>query len=276
MLPYTEQSFFYVFTFNSSSLEQHRISDVFCRALVYLMREAMKNIFQCIHHSAALVLRREDRHPGATFYNPCLLPGSSRAAARHAGKEGGCHGAARWGMAGAPLGSCRVLACTGVSLVQSVCQSLTSWGTQVSTLCLTHSDRDLPTRLFLPRSNFRCSIPLPSTAQPLKSRAGYSVWVQIWVGRINSNSFYFCCADWGCSQRPISANGFPEAMVVTDRRRQKALEASDLFWEACWDFLLWFCSILFFFLKICLHLSQRDCKYLSLFLTMCILKTEAN
>ena len=43
--------------FNSSSLEQHRISDVFRRALVSLMREAMKNIFQCLPHSAAVVLR---------------------------------------------------------------------------------------------------------------------------------------------------------------------------------------------------------------------------
>lgn len=157
--------------FNSSSLEQHRISDVFCRALACLMREAMKNIFQCIHHSAAVALRREDRHPGATFYNPSLLPGSGRAAARHAGEDGGCRGAAWWGTAGAPLGSCKVSACAGVSLAQRVCQSLTSCGTRVSTHCLTHFDRDLPTCLFLPRSNFSCSVPLPSTVSESPSKA---------------------------------------------------------------------------------------------------------
>lgn len=41
---------------NSSSLEQRRIRDAFCRALVSLMRETMKSIFQHIHHSAAVAL----------------------------------------------------------------------------------------------------------------------------------------------------------------------------------------------------------------------------
>lgn len=128
----------------------------------------MKNIFQCIHHS---VLRQEDRHPGATLYNVCLLPGSGWAAAACTGEKGSCAGAAWWGTARAFLGSCRVSACTGVSLVQGVCQSLPSWGTWVSALCLTHSDRDLPTRLFLPRSNFSCSVPQPSTAGESPSKA---------------------------------------------------------------------------------------------------------
>lgn len=149
------------------------------------MREAMKNIFQSIHHS---VLRREDRHPGATLYNVCLLPGSGWAAAARAGEKGGCSGVARWGTARAPLGSCRVSACAGVSLVQGVCQSLPSWGTRVSALCLTHSDRDLPTRLFLPGSNFSCSVPQPSTASesPSKAEQGVVCGV-IWVGRTRSD-----------------------------------------------------------------------------------------
>lgn len=94
--------------FNSSSLEQHRIRDVFRRALISLMRETMKNIFQCIHHSAAAVLRREDRHPGAALYNPCLLPGSGRAAAIHAGEVRGLRWSCSVGVRpGLPLAAAR-------------------------------------------------------------------------------------------------------------------------------------------------------------------------
>lgn len=179
--------------FNSSSLEQHGIGDVFCRALVSLMREAMKNTFQCIHHSAAVALRREDRHPGASLYNPCLLPGSGSAAAMHAGKEGGCGGAAQWGTAGAPLGSCRVSACTGVSLVQRVCQSLPSWGTWVSTLPDPLWQRP-PHRLFLPRLNFSCSIPLPSTVSESPSKAEQSAVYECRFGWGESTATLFISA----------------------------------------------------------------------------------
>lgn len=81
-----------------------------------------------VHPSLSAEARGQD--PRATLYNPCLLPGSGWAAAVQAGEKGGCAGAARESTARAPLGSCRVSACAGVSLVQGVCHSLPSWGTQ--------------------------------------------------------------------------------------------------------------------------------------------------
>lgn len=179
-------------------------------------------------------------------------------------------------MARAALGSCWVLACAGVSLVQRVCQSLPSWGTRVSVLFLTHSDRDLPTRLFLPRSNFSCIIPLPSSLRESPSIAEQSAG-------------YECRFGWGESKATLFISAVLTGMLTKTNKckqisrgigcyRLKKTESTGSIWPILGSLLglLAFILLNIFFLKLCLHLSQKDCKYLSLFLTMCSIKSEAN
>lgn len=193
------------------------------------MRQAMKNVFQCIHHS---VLRREDR----ILEQPYIIPACCLALAGQQQCRQGRRGAALELLGRAQPEHPLAAAGSQLVLVSAWCKECVTHcragARRVSALCLTHSDRDLPARLFLPRSSFSCSL----TAQhgkwkPLKSRVGCSVRCDL--GGENQEWLCFCCADWGCSQRPVNANTFPEAMAVTDQRRQKALGASGLFWEAC-------------------------------------------
>lgn len=84
--------------------------------------------------------------------------------------------------------SCRVSACTGVSLVQECVSHCRAGPRGVSALCLTRSDRDLPTRLLLPRSSFSCGGSQPSTASESPSKAEQGVvCAVIGVGRIKSD-----------------------------------------------------------------------------------------
>lgn len=167
--------------------EEQRGIRAFHRALLSLMREAMKNI--C---SASIPQCWGDRTgilEQAYITCACCL-------ALHVQGEGGLCWSCSLGTARAAPGSCRVSACAGVSLVQAVCHSLPAWATRVSALCLTHSDRDLPTRLLLPRSNFSCSIPQPSTAGESPSKTvGCSVWCDL--GGENQEWLCFCCATGG-------------------------------------------------------------------------------
>lgn len=127
----------------------------------------MKNLFQCIHHS---VLRQKDRHPGATLYNVCLLPGSGWAAAACEGRRGAVLELLREAQPGQPS-AVQGLACPGVSSEQECVSHCLAGARGVSALCLTRSDRDLPTRLLLPRSSFSCSVSQPSTASESPSKA---------------------------------------------------------------------------------------------------------
>lgn len=191
MLPYTEQSFSYLSVrFSSSSLEQRGVRDV------SPAREAVKHISQRIHHSARGRASRSDRA------GPCLAPAGG----------GGCS----LGTVRAPRGICRVWARPGVSSVQGVCQSLPGRGTRVCALCLTCSHTNPPTRLFLPGSSSICSGPPPGTGRTPQKQSRVLCMSTDLGGGINSGSFYFCCADCGCSQRPISTNRFPEATLVID------------------------------------------------------------
>lgn len=143
------------FVLNSSSLEQHRIRDAFCRALVSLMRETNEKHFPAHPSLCSCDAEREDRHPGATLHKACLLRGSGRAAQRAGGKAGavaGCRGAQ-------------------LVLVSARCKECVSHPLRArgSLLCLTQSAGGLHTALFQPPS-----IQLPSTLieSPPKAKRG--------------------------------------------------------------------------------------------------------
>lgn len=234
LLPCAEQPFsLRGFMFSSSSLEQHRSRAACRRALSSVMRETKANTSLHTPRSAAAELSART----GLQEQPCTTRGCFVAPAgqqQRVTEERSCRELLR----GVGLGSFRVLACPGVSSEQGACQSLPAWGTGISALCLTQPDSALPTRLFWPPATFSCSPPPArhSKSKPLGSRARRSFgW-----GRISSDSFYFCCAGRGCSQRPVSTGRSLGATAAVDCRRQKAPEASDLFWEACWGFLVCF------------------------------------
>lgn len=210
------------------------------------MREAMKNI-----SSASIPQCWGDRTgilEQAYITCACCL-------ALHVQGEGGLCWSCSLGTARAAPGSCRVSACAGVSLVQAVCHSLPAWATRVSALCLTHSDRDLPTRLLLPRSNFSCSIPQPSTAgeSPSKTESG-AVCGVIWVGRIKSD--FVSAVLLGVLTKTSKCKQISRGNGCY---RSEKTKSTGSIWSILGRLLgplkIFFFN--FFFLKMCLHLSQK-------------------